>query len=335
VQIVGGIGSFLAAWGTHLVFSHPIAGAGGSYDLLEGGSVTLTGAAESPLNRPVVAYEWDFNYDFASFDVDGTGPSPSFSAANIGGPASRLIGLRVRDSAGEVSDVTSAQVNIIDPPPAIVSAQLQAPTRAAVNFSEDVSLSPSCFAVIDRQTGSAGPVPDFTYDPATKRATLGWAQPLPDGDYRLTVWSSGVRDDQGQSPPADYSVDFFVLGGDANHDRAVDFLDLAKLAQNYNTGGSGKTYGDGDFNGDGNVDFLDLSILAQRYNTSLPAPNASATPIASSTSFAVDWAAATANITVPKTPSQLSPKKAKPQPVFSVTPVVKPVKPKTSVHRRK
>jgi hypothetical protein len=41
------------------------------------------------------------------------------------------------------------------------------------------------------------------------------------------------------------------------------------MAQNYNT--SANTYAQGDFNYDGNVDFLDLAMLAQRYNTALPA----------------------------------------------------------------
>ncbi|MDB5319093.1 MAG: extracellular repeat protein family [Phycisphaerales bacterium] len=54
--------------------------------------------------------------------------------------------------------------------------------------------------------------------------------------------------------------------GDANADGAVDFLDLATLAQSYNTSGS-QDWEHGDFNGDGAVDFLDLAELAQNYNT--------------------------------------------------------------------
>ena len=68
-----------------------------------------------------------------------------------------------------------------------------------------------------------------------------------------------------------------TLPGDATLDATVDFNDLVKLAQNYNTIG-GKTWAQGDFTGDGNVDFNDLVILAQRYNTALPA--GAATPVA-------------------------------------------------------
>jgi probable HAF family extracellular repeat protein len=58
-----------------------------------------------------------------------------------------------------------------------------------------------------------------------------------------------------------------LADGDANADGAVDFLDLAKLAQNYNTTSGALTWEQGDFNGDGSVDFLDLAALAQNYNT--------------------------------------------------------------------
>src|SRR5205085_1733992 len=83
----------------------------------------------------------------------------------------------------------------------------------------------------------------------------------------------------------DLTVDFFQLGGDANHDRSVDFNDLVALAQNYNSTGGGLTYAQGDFNFDGNVDFNDLVILAQHYNTSLGLPGSPA-PVAASPAVA-------------------------------------------------
>jgi fibronectin-binding autotransporter adhesin len=65
----------------------------------------------------------------------------------------------------------------------------------------------------------------------------------------------------------------YTLLGDATLDGAVDFNDLVKLAQDYNTtvppGESGWYHGD--FNYDGSVDFGDLVKLAQNYNGSLPA----------------------------------------------------------------
>jgi hypothetical protein len=64
----------------------------------------------------------------------------------------------------------------------------------------------------------------------------------------------------------------FTLYGDANLDGKVDFLDLSKLAQSFNTTlpATQGSWDRGDFNFDGKVDFLDLAKLAQQYNTSLP-----------------------------------------------------------------
>jgi autotransporter-associated beta strand protein len=74
----------------------------------------------------------------------------------------------------------------------------------------------------------------------------------------------------------------YTLAGDATLDGVVDFNDLVKLAQNYNTTVSaitGSWWNKGDFTYDGITDFNDLVKLAQNYNTSLPTepiPGASA-----------------------------------------------------------
>jgi len=68
-----------------------------------------------------------------------------------------------------------------------------------------------------------------------------------------------------------------TLAGDANLDGAVDFNDLVRLAQSYNTQVSTATdswWAHGDFTGDGVNDFNDLVKLAQNYNTSLGAATA-------------------------------------------------------------
>src|SRR6185312_3027299 len=65
----------------------------------------------------------------------------------------------------------------------------------------------------------------------------------------------------------------YTILGDATLDGVVDFNDLVKLAQNYNTRVAGTTsswWYHGDFNYDGNVDFLDLVKFAQHYNTAMP-----------------------------------------------------------------
>jgi hypothetical protein len=74
----------------------------------------------------------------------------------------------------------------------------------------------------------------------------------------------------------------YTLIGDANLDGAVDFNDLASLAQYYNTTlprTDPAWWLHGDFTSDGVVDFNDLAKLAQNYNTGIhvaPVPGASA-----------------------------------------------------------
>jgi urease beta subunit len=72
----------------------------------------------------------------------------------------------------------------------------------------------------------------------------------------------------GQSVDATSVLVKQTFSGDASLDGRVDFGDLVRLAQSYNT--SGGTWARGDFTGDGNVDFNDLVVLAQNYNKSLP-----------------------------------------------------------------
>jgi autotransporter-associated beta strand protein len=89
-----------------------------------------------------------------------------------------------------------------------------------------------------------------------------------------------------------------TLSGDATLDGAVDFNDLVKLAQNYNTTVSTTTeswWNRGDFTYDGMVDFNDLVKLAQNYNTSLPSEAVPGAPIG----FEADLARAFASVPEP------------------------------------
>ncbi len=155
---------------------------------------------------------------------------------------------------------------------------------------------------------------------------------LPDGNYRINLPAGYARDRAGSPLPADAVFDFFVLGGDANRDRRVDFADLVKLAQSYDTP-SGKTWADGDFTGDGAVDFNDLVVLAQRYDTALDHPPAAADTAA----FAAAPTPATTPAPAPVKPQAKAAEKQT-KSVFSTTPVAKakpaPAKPKAAARPR-
>jgi autotransporter-associated beta strand protein len=92
----------------------------------------------------------------------------------------------------------------------------------------------------------------------------------------------------------------YTIYGDATLDGKVDFNDLVKLAQNYNSNFVANPTTDswwfhGDFTYDGKVDFNDLVKLAQNYNSVLPSEAVPGAPI----SFNSDVAAAFALVPEP------------------------------------
>jgi hypothetical protein len=142
-------------------------------------------------------------------------------------------------------------------------------------FSENVSASLdtgdlTVTNLADNSTVTPGGV---SYDGATNTASFSMPS-LPDGNYRAVLHGSGVTDQAGNPMSGDVTVDFFVLGGDANRDRTVDLTDFTVLASNFN--GTGKSWNTADFNYDGVVDLTDFTILASRFNSTLAPPAAPA-----------------------------------------------------------
>jgi hypothetical protein len=231
------------------------------------------------------------------------------------------------DAAGNESAPSKpVRVTIDATPPGVLSAQFD-PTGSGgalrVALSEGISISsatggpaPSIAPLDGGGTGAAAlsgsNLLNVSYDPGAATLTLKLDSVLSDGNYRLTIPAGWLRDAAGNAMAADFTFDFYVLAGDANRDRAVDFGDLTVLAQNYNT--TGGTWLTGDFNGDGNVDFNDLVILAQRYNSTLVAPPAALPAVAPAISSATDK-------------SLLNDEKTT-QPIFSTTRVRTPAQPK-------
>jgi uncharacterized delta-60 repeat protein len=192
------------------------------------------------------------------------------------------------DLAGnESAPSKQVRVTIDATPPRVLSARFDPAGSGGsvrVGLSEGIS-NPSVaggptpsIAPLDGGATGAAALSGFntfnvSYDAGAAALTLKLGGVLSDGNYRLTLPAGWLRDAAGNPMSADFTFDFYVLAGDANRDRTVDFTDLTVLSQHYNTTG-GQTWATGDFNGDGNVDFNDLVILAQRYNTTLAAPPA-------------------------------------------------------------
>jgi cyclophilin family peptidyl-prolyl cis-trans isomerase len=257
------------------------------------GTAVLGNGGHSITAKQVLA-----NYAWAVGNQSGT--------TDLAGPASAGLGITVDAVAPTIVGLPTFAFGGANQP-------------LTYNFSEDVSgsLVVGDLAVKVLPNGPTilpGSI-QLAWDAANKRATFTFpaAGTLADGDYEAKILAGNVTDAAGNPLPADSVFTFYVLAGDLNRDRKVDFNDLVALAQNYNT--SGKTYVDGDFTLDGKVDFNDLVVLAQRYNTALggaPVQGASAT-----LSFSDAWAAALAAPAQTASPTDKR--------VFSTVSVVKPL----------
>jgi len=110
------------------------------------------------------------------------------------------------------------------------------------------------------------------------------------GDHAELLLTNLLLDDNYSVTGTALPLSFFVLTGDADHDRYVNSFDFNALAANFNKT-SGVTLSSGDFNYDGKVNALDFNAIAARFGTNLPAP-----PPATSPAGAINPAATTASL---------------------------------------
>lgn len=103
----------------------PVADAGGPYFVAEESNVALDGSGSSDPNQPADAltYVWDLDGDGLFGETgagaakgDEIGVAPVFSAANLDGPSTATVWLRVTDSAG-LTDMASATVDVMNAAP--------------------------------------------------------------------------------------------------------------------------------------------------------------------------------------------------------------------------
>ena len=214
---------------------------------------------------------------------DSSDTSRSFTLNNP--TASGTYTAFVLDAGGQQEGAYSIGLNTAAGPDTVAPAILTADYRfnaplpeLRVSFSEPVGSSFSIEDLVLTNT-TAGTVVDpfaltVNFD-STRNVFVATfdgldGRVLPDGNYRLHIAKNDITDTSGNTLAADFNYDFFVLAGDVNRDRAVNFSDLVVIAQNYN--GLDRTYAEGNLNysSGGEVDFADLVILAQKYNQTLP-----------------------------------------------------------------
>jgi hypothetical protein len=173
-----------------------------------------------------------------------------------------------------------AQHLLTNNPPAVTEASFDVRSgrqKMVYRFSEDVSASLSADdLIVAAVPGGAAFAPSgYAYDPATNTATFTFAD-LPNGNYRATLAAAGVSDAAGATLVSNNVLNFFILIGDINSDRAVNGTDFAILAGNF--GKSGMIYAQGDLNGDRFVNGSDFALLAGNFGKTVPPPAAAVSP---------------------------------------------------------
>jgi carboxypeptidase T len=92
------------------------ANANGPYTTEEGVDIPLDGSGSNDPGGATLSYEWDFNYDGITFDVDATGIMPSFT--EMGQDGIITVALRVTNPGGAI-DIDTATVTVKNVPPTV------------------------------------------------------------------------------------------------------------------------------------------------------------------------------------------------------------------------
>lgn len=151
-----------------------------------------------------------------------------------------------------------------------------APHHLAFNFTENVqdTLQTQDLTVQRVGAGSAPPqATALTYIAASNSVTFALNGTVPDGNFSATINPSGVTDAAGNDLGGNTSLDFFFLTADANHDRQVNSLDFAALAQHFNEPST--SFSHGNFNYDEQTNSMDFNALATLFGAALTPPSPS------------------------------------------------------------
>jgi len=157
----------------------PTANAGGPYSGDEGAQITFSGDASDPEDSSsALTYQWDFEFD-GSFAIAESGVNLTNPTHVYTQDGTYTVALRAKDTANELSNVSTAEVTVANVPP---SASVSGPY--AVNEGSPLSL-----------LGSAD-------DPGNDTLTFEW-----DYDYDGTTFTVDASGEDLSSPTNTYTND--------------------------------------------------------------------------------------------------------------------------------
>jgi hypothetical protein len=237
------------------------------------GTVSIAGGFSSSLVLALAAAQ--------NYVLHGTASSGSVTSSNLQTLSwTFLASFPTVDAVAPT--VAQAQINVDGAPGAgpMASPPVASKPSFDVTFSEPVALlaGVGTLELTNVTLGQIVPSSSLavSYNAATVTAHYtfpGFPNGVPpDANYHVRVLAGATADLPGNALAADAPFDFFILSGDANHDRFVDTSDFTTLAQNF--GSTSATFSQGDFNYDGQINALDFNILATQFGTYLAPPAA-------------------------------------------------------------
>jgi MYXO-CTERM domain-containing protein len=250
-----------------------------------GGNLEVFGGSVKLLADQQIASTGAVTVANAGSSIDFAGHSQTMAAMSVTGNSSATLG--VTGTASQLGTamlrVTSLTVN--------TGGKLDlANNRLIDDYSGSTPIASVRAAIAAGYAGGSWTGPGIQSSTAIANPTrsLGYADASD-----VLAFANGATSDTFLGATVDKTTLLvrYTLAGDANLDGSVDFLDLSRLAQNYNVTDGNRTWLQGDYNYDGNVDFTDLAKLAQSYNTTLPG-GAAAIPAGAPAGFEADLARA-------------------------------------------
>lgn len=191
----------ISQFATNVVTNQPpVANPGGPYIKDEGSAITFDGSASSDPDAgdSIIRYEWDFDYDGVTFEVDASGAAltnPSYTYAD--GPASKKVALRVTDRH-RAQNIATADVTVNNVAPTIDS------------LSADKYLTPINTAI----TGTGA-----FHDPGTLDTfTALWNWEDSSNSINLPAGSASTTDNHVYTIPGVYDVSLTVTDKDGGSD---------------------------------------------------------------------------------------------------------------------
>ena len=117
--------------------SPPVADAGGSYSVDEGGSVTVAATGSDPDDDPIT-FAWDLDNN-GTFETPGQ--SVPFSAAGLDGPSTQTIAVQVTDDGGlSATDQATVNVQNVAPTVGAITAPVD-PVQVGIEISAAASFT--------------------------------------------------------------------------------------------------------------------------------------------------------------------------------------------------